>query len=151
MPRTRQFCSEGHERGPINYSALGLLLFAPNLTTNWCSMEARTSSETQIRLTPSHTASGDRITPQSGPLSYTTPNPALPLGLVFPTPRLVLSMALPCVLSVRTDIKEEKEEEKCQSLTSELQLLKNYIFGFGILHRPLPFSQSGTWPIYIFN
>lgn len=34
---------------------------------------------------------------------------------------------------------------------SELQLLKNYIFGFEILCCPLPFSQTGTWPIYIFN
>lgn len=100
VPRTRQFCSEGHEQGPINHSALGLLLFAPNLTTNWCSMEARTSSETQIRLTPSHTASGDRITPQNWPLSYTTPNPALALGLVFPTPWLVLSIAFIALCSV---------------------------------------------------
>lgn len=123
-------------------------------------MEARTSSEPQIRLTPSQKASGDRITLQSGPLSYTTPNPTLALGLVFPTPRLVPSMALPCVLSVRTGIEEEKEEETCQFLGSELQkkkkrnelqLLKNYIFGFEILRCPLPFSQTGTWPIYIFN
>lgn len=87
-------------------------------------MEARTSSEPQIRLTPSQKASGDRITLQSGPLSYTTPNPTLALGLVFPTPRLVPSMALPCVLSVRTGKEEEKEEETCQSLRSELQKKK---------------------------
>lgn len=93
-------------------------------------MEARTSSEPQIRLTPSQKASGDRITLQSGPLSYTTPNPTLALGLVFPTPRLVPSMALPCVLSVRTGIEEEKEEETCQFLGSELQKKKEVSFNY---------------------